>query len=101
MHLNVIAATLFVAISASAQPAAPAPACKTFPGDETWPAKAEWDAFNRTVNGRLVATVPLGAPCHGSSFNNATCESLKSQWQTEKIQYVLLITYSLTSRWRH
>jgi hypothetical protein len=85
MHLSIVAVTLFAAILANAQPAAPG--CKTFTGDKIWPAKAEWDAFNRTVNGRLVATVPLGTPCHGSSFDNATCESLKSQWQTEKIQY--------------
>ncbi|KAI1524242.1 GlcD FAD FMN-containing dehydrogenase [Pyrenophora tritici-repentis] len=61
--------------------------CKTFPGDDSWPSTAEWDGFNKTVSGRLIATVPLGSPCHGSSFNNATCESLKSQWQTEEIHY--------------
>lgn len=84
MHLSVLAATLFGVITAAAPPARPA--CRTFPGDKTWPKKAEWDSFNRTVNGRLVATVPLGTPCHGSSFDAATCESLKTQWQTEKIQ---------------
>ena len=62
--------------------------CKTFPGDTTWPSKADWNTLNSTVGGRLIATVPLGAPCHGSNFNNATCNSLKEQWQYEKIQYV-------------
>ena len=62
--------------------------CKAFPGDKEWPSKNEWDAFNATVGGRLVATVPLGAPCHGSGFDNSTCEYLKSQWQSEGIQYV-------------
>jgi hypothetical protein len=61
--------------------------CKTFPGDDEWPSKNEWDAFNTTVGGRLVATVPLGAPCHGSEFDNSTCEHLKSRWQSEEIQY--------------
>ncbi|KAF1993860.1 FAD-binding domain-containing protein [Amniculicola lignicola CBS 123094] len=61
--------------------------CKTFPGDEEWPSKTEWGSFNTTVHGRLIATVPLGAPCHGSSFDMATCEDLKSQWQYEKIHY--------------
>lgn len=60
--------------------------CKTFPGDSTWPSKNQWDTLNNTVNGRLVATVPLGTPCHGASFNNETCEGLKEQWQFEKIQ---------------
>ncbi|KAK6829556.1 FAD binding domain protein [Apiospora arundinis] len=36
--------------------------CKCFPGDPCWPSESEWAAFNRTVGGRLVATVPLAAP---------------------------------------
>jgi hypothetical protein len=99
MHFTVVAATLFGAISANAVPAPPG--CKTFPGDNTWPAKAEWDAFNQTVNGRLVGTVPLGTPCHGSNFNNATCESLKTQWQTEKIQYVILFVCMIANTRRY
>ncbi|CAI9635176.1 isoamyl alcohol oxidase [Alternaria burnsii] len=61
--------------------------CKAFPGDKSWPSQSDWNSLNKTVGGRLVATVPLGAPCHGSTFDNATCESLKSQWQYEKIHY--------------
>ncbi|KAL5113544.1 hypothetical protein ACEQ8H_008583 [Pleosporales sp. CAS-2024a] len=64
--------------------------CKTFPGDAAWPLQPEWDAFNQTVGGRLIATVPLGTPCHGDAFNKATCETLQSQWQTEQIQCVSL-----------
>jgi len=67
--------------------------CKTFPGDKSWPSQAEWGALNETVGGRLVATVPLGAPCHGSAFDNATCEALKSQWQYEQIQYVTFVVF--------
>ncbi|KAG9196428.1 putative FAD-linked oxidoreductase [Alternaria panax] len=61
--------------------------CKSFPGDNSWPSQSDWNNLNKTVGGRLVATVPLGAPCHGSTFDNAACESLKSQWQYEKIHY--------------
>ncbi|KAH8883264.1 FAD-binding domain-containing protein [Thozetella sp. PMI_491] len=56
-------------------------ACKCFPGDACWPSAAQWDQLNRTVHGRLVATRPLGAPCHGLNFDNATCEDLRAQWQ--------------------
>lgn len=52
-----------------------------------WPSTSDWDAFNQTVRGRLVATVPLGTPCHGSAFDNALCEDLKSKWQYEEIHY--------------
>lgn len=62
--------------------------CKSFPGDKSWPSQAEWNSLNKTVGGRLVATVPLGAPCHVPTFDDATCESLKKDWQFEKIQYV-------------
>ncbi|KAJ4312742.1 hypothetical protein N0V94_007295 [Neodidymelliopsis sp. IMI 364377] len=84
MRFAVLAFSLFGAVVATSQSSA---RCKTVPGDKAWPSKSEWNSFNRTVGGRLVATVPLGASCHGSTFDNATCEDLKSQWQTEKIHY--------------
>jgi hypothetical protein len=88
MDFTLVAITLLDAVFANGQSSS---RCKTFPGDKEWPTKREWDAFNRTVGGHLVATVPLGAPCQGPAFDNATCENLKSQWQYEKIQYVFLV----------
>ncbi|KAJ4353059.1 Zinc finger E-box-binding homeobox 1 [Ascochyta clinopodiicola] len=84
MRFIVLASTLFGATFASGQSAS---RCKTFPGDKAWPSTSEWNSFNRTVGGRLVATVPLGSPCHGSTFDNTTCEALKGQWQYEKVHY--------------
>lgn len=81
-----VVAFLFYGAAAAVAPKPPAPQCKTFPGDAAWPSQAEWSNFNKTVGGRLVATVPLGAPCHGATFNSAVCEDLKTQWQAEKIQ---------------
>ncbi|RYN18506.1 hypothetical protein AA0115_g11279 [Alternaria tenuissima] len=84
MHSFVFILTLLSVVSATN----PTPnRCKSFPGDKSWPSQSDWNSLNKTVGGRLVATVPLGAPCHGSTFDNATCESLKSQWQYEKIHY--------------
>ena len=60
--------------------------CKCFPGDACWPTAAAWNALNATVGGRLVATVPLGTPCHDPHYNGATCSYLQSQWQTPGIQ---------------
>ncbi|KAK8099640.1 FAD binding domain-containing protein [Apiospora kogelbergensis] len=57
--------------------------CKCFPGDPCWPSEADWASFNRTVGGRLVATVPLAAPCHDSAFgpyNESACAALRSTW---------------------
>lgn len=83
MRFAVAGVTLLGVAIASGQPSSD---CKTFPGDRAWPSSSEWSSFNRTVGGRLVATVPLGTPCHGVTFDNAACASLKDQWQFEKIQ---------------
>ncbi|KAF9062601.1 hypothetical protein BDP27DRAFT_1368717 [Rhodocollybia butyracea] len=61
--------------------------CKCFPGDRCWPSTAEWDAFNTTVGGRLIATVPLGRPCHDPFFSPDICRSLQGEWQHEEIHY--------------
>ncbi|KAF9876186.1 FAD binding domain-containing protein [Colletotrichum karsti] len=61
--------------------------CRCFPGEDCWPTAAEWDAFNSTVGGRLVATVPIGAVCHDSSFgayDEAKCTALKSAWASSE-----------------
>ncbi|TKW48283.1 putative FAD-linked oxidoreductase, partial [Colletotrichum tanaceti] len=59
--------------------------CKCFPGDACWPATAQWDALNATVGGNLIATVPLGSPCHDPTYDAAVCASLQSQWQDAEI----------------
>ncbi|KAL1867746.1 hypothetical protein VTK73DRAFT_4031 [Phialemonium thermophilum] len=51
------------------------------PGDPCWPAPAEWDRLNSSVGGRLIATVPLGKPCHDPDFNATECDIIKAQWQ--------------------
>ncbi|KAK7914381.1 hypothetical protein PG985_012084 [Apiospora marii] len=54
--------------------------CKCFPGDACWPSEADWAALNDTVGGRLVATVPLGSPCHDPTYDEEACASLRDQW---------------------
>ena len=39
------------------------------------------------MHGRLVATVPLGAPCHDPVYNAAICESLQSNWSKPDQHY--------------
>ncbi|WYZ35899.1 hypothetical protein EsH8_X_000546 [Colletotrichum jinshuiense] len=59
--------------------------CKCFPGDSCWPATAQWDALNTTVGGNLIATVPLGSPCHDPTYDAATCATLQSEWQSSDL----------------
>ncbi|UKZ76210.1 hypothetical protein TrVFT333_003907 [Trichoderma virens FT-333] len=61
--------------------------CKCFPGDACWPSNSDWAAFNKTVDGRLIATVPLGSPCHGASYNETECQFLQDNWLFSPIHY--------------
>ncbi|KAK8017236.1 hypothetical protein PG991_008312 [Apiospora marii] len=62
-----------------------ASSCKCFPGDACWPSVADWSGLNATVGGRLVKTVPLGAPCHDPSYDEAACKHVQSEWHWEEI----------------
>lgn len=64
--------------------AAPAIAsdCHCLPSDSCWPAPPAWASLNNTVGGRLVATVPIGSPCHDPNYDAAACAALKASWYT-------------------
>ncbi|KAM4066443.1 FAD binding domain-containing protein [Hirsutella rhossiliensis] len=54
--------------------------CKCLPQDSCWPRPNEWTRLNSTVGGRLVATVPLGSPCHDPQYDEGACEALRKDW---------------------
>lgn len=57
--------------------------CKAIPGDAGWPSTDAWNALNRTVYGRLIATVPLPSVCHFEPFgtyNEDACTAMKTAW---------------------
>lgn len=72
----------FLSISA----ARPSLSCRCMPSDACWPSPAEWASFNKTLEGKLVATTPLALPCHAPNYNAATCQYLKAQWTNPFIQ---------------
>lgn len=64
--------------------------CRYFPGDACWPNPAEWAAFNKTVNGRLIATIPIASVCHQNSlvpYNAAKCQQLQDNWLLPETHY--------------
>lgn len=71
--------------------------CKCFPGAECWPSIEQFDALNDTVNGRLIATVPLAVDCHTPYFDNVTCSLLQSEWTDSLVQCV----FRPAARWQH
>lgn len=74
------------AIISNANIAAAAEECKALPGDANWPAKAEWDALDKELEGRLLGPVtPLSAPCHDNpaglgEYDEAECQTITDNW---------------------
>ena len=60
--------------------------CKCMPGDACWPSTEDWTALNSSLSGKLVATVPLGSPCHDPTYVEAECLFLQQQWFMPEIQ---------------
>ncbi|KAL6792971.1 hypothetical protein J3E68DRAFT_451402 [Trichoderma sp. SZMC 28012] len=88
-RLIALLATVPALISAAAITPSPAAStatnstCRCLPTDPCWPSTADWNAFNKTLGGKLIATVPLASVCHSSSFgcfSASKCNQLKSVW---------------------
>ncbi|KAJ0413824.1 FAD binding domain-containing protein [Aspergillus carlsbadensis] len=54
------------------------------PGQSCWPTATEWQAFNMTIGGRLVKTIPWAAPCYLTSghYNMAKCSEIADKYTT-------------------
>ena len=66
------------------------PSCRCFPGDSCWPSSEVWQAFNETIGGKLIATVPLGSLCHNDGFSlydAQKCHYLQTQWEQPQTHY--------------
>ncbi|PWY96635.1 FAD binding domain protein [Aspergillus sclerotioniger CBS 115572] len=65
--------------------------CRCFPSDPCWPTPQQWDDFNTTISGRLIATTPLGSVCHTNntftSYDASACASLRSIWDYPSTHY--------------
>ena len=68
--------------------------CKYIPGDEGWPQPQLWSQLNQTVEGRLIATVPVGSVCHDPTYDEAKCLAVTANWAKPQLRYFNSI------RWR-
>lgn len=50
-------------------------------GDSCWPDDATWSAFNASVAGRLIRSVPSAAVCHQERFDSGLCDTAKQEWK--------------------
>lgn len=92
---NVSLITLCLLCLSSAKPSR-ASECRCFPGDSCWPSAAAWSEFNSSIGGRLIATPPLGAPCHDPVYNAAVCSSLQQHWTEPAQQHVSALCMQFT-----
>ncbi|KAK8046239.1 hypothetical protein PG996_014303 [Apiospora saccharicola] len=53
--------------------------CRTFPGDSSWPSESEWSDLNDQLNGSLIQTVPVAAPCYKDwgVYNKEQCDVIR------------------------
>ncbi|UPK92955.1 hypothetical protein LCI18_003890 [Fusarium solani-melongenae] len=77
---RIVSSLLLLASGCSATASSYKASCKCFPGDSCWPSQREWARLNSTVGGRLIATVPLGTPCHDPRYNAEECAHLQDEW---------------------
>ncbi|KAH8646903.1 FAD/FMN-containing isoamyl alcohol oxidase MreA [Xylariales sp. PMI_506] len=61
--------------------------CRCFPGDSCWPGNSDWASFNTSIGGRLIQTVPIGAVCHGASYNESACQIVQDTWTDPATHY--------------
>ncbi|KAJ6124321.1 hypothetical protein N7471_011638 [Penicillium samsonianum] len=66
------------------------PDCHCMPQDTCWPEDYRWAQFNKTVDGKLIATVPIASVCHIDSFalyDQSQCAQLQSDWGLPETHY--------------
>lgn len=56
------------------------PACRYLPGDAGWPNETAWNQLNQTVEGRLLAGVPLARSCHSPYLDSEVCSEIQEEW---------------------
>lgn len=62
--------------------------CKRFPGDQDWPSDETWNRFNELVDGALIPTVPLAAPCYNNwgVYDAAKCADIAKRFTDPYLQ---------------
>ncbi|KAL4953929.1 hypothetical protein BDW69DRAFT_205502 [Aspergillus filifer] len=76
-----------VAATLTATAASQSESCRCFPGDECWPSPSTWSEFNKSIDGQLIATVPLGSPCHDPTYDEEICTLLRTAWTEPEPHY--------------
>ncbi|KAI9794451.1 MAG: hypothetical protein M1816_005521 [Peltula sp. TS41687] len=71
---------VFVFCLGAARAGAQAPGCRCTPTDACWPSPREWNGFNQSVGGTLVAVRPVASVCHDPTYDQAACQVVSSSY---------------------
>ncbi|KAI9929557.1 hypothetical protein MW887_001030 [Aspergillus wentii] len=77
----------WICVSLASSALASASDCRCLPSDSCWPSASQWAALNSSVGGHLVATVPIGSPCHDPHYDQSACEELQKGWNLPQTHY--------------
>lgn len=63
-------------------------ACKTYPGDSSWPSPETWNLFNVLSDSVLEDGVPPASVCYANwpGYDEAKCEEVTTKWSTPQYQ---------------
>lgn len=85
--MKISASSLLLPLAALFAGQAEASKCRYLPGDAGWPSTSVWNALNATVGGQLIATVPLGSPCHDPNYDADLCAELQDEWSLPQLHF--------------
>lgn len=62
--------------------------CRTFPGDSSWPSETEWSDLGDLLNGSLIQTFPVAAPCYKDwgVYNKEQCDVIRVNFSNPYFQ---------------
>ncbi|KAI0191937.1 FAD-binding domain-containing protein [Astrocystis sublimbata] len=80
---SILISLLAIGDAASASPRKDE-ACRSFPGDTSWPPVESWIQFNQSLGGKLNNPSPPGAVCRRgqSAFDADKCAAVTAGWST-------------------
>ncbi|EME88156.1 uncharacterized protein MYCFIDRAFT_26948 [Pseudocercospora fijiensis CIRAD86] len=87
--------TLLFFGAALSQSTATVEKCRCIPEQPCWPAAAEWKAFNRSINGRLLVNAPVAISCYKGPRQDASeCALITKHYSNNSFQQSFPVGYS-------
>ena len=101
---SVLATLLLLPLTVTASTVGSPRSCKCQPSLPCWPSKSDWQKFNSTVGGMLIADIrPISSACYKGTpdYNKARCDEVTKNfgdgiWRADQAGKIPFLLYSLT-----